>query len=439
MEFNTNYQGVNKQGLRYLILDGSRTKRIKIKFEIDNLEVITTKQSLSEGLPCHPTYGKLLSGVILKDKEGNEFKLIDKETPGRWNIEYLKDNIKCTRDTKSIVAGRVKHPTDGVPKIGQKYTTRSGEVEVISMKSSIDITVKFKDGSVTKTSANDLRKGVVGHPTSNLCIGQQFKTKSGWKYEVIKYVSPYEVHVKMQDNSIEIQEAARVHDGGFKPLNQPSVLDIGYIGHGKYTSLNKSKGEKFPKEIIGYWQRMLNRCYNPTEIIKDGTRNYIYVEIISEWFCLQHFTEWALTQPNWDLGFDLDKDLIGNGKEYSSSNCTFLPPNVNVFLSETKYKPVHNLPIGVQYIKPSTTGAKEGYVARCHTGETREYLGYFDHPMDAYYEYKKAKEKFARVLAEKYKNVLTNQSFDKWSNYELTTIYVEPIDNCILRNIVNNS
>ena len=93
-------------------------------------------------------------------------------------------------------------------------------------------------------------------------------------------------------------------------------------------------------------------------------------------------------QTNWNLGHDLDKDLLGDGTEYNPENCTFLPKDVNIFLAENWSKDKHDLPIGVQYIQPATKGSKEGYVARCHTDKGREYLGYFNDPMSAYFAYK---------------------------------------------------
>jgi hypothetical protein len=433
MDFQTGYTGTNKQGLTFKVTDGTFSKRTKIKFDIDGREVLTTRAYLKKGLPLHPTYGKLKVGDIFKDKAGNDFELTAKGERSSWFIRFLKDGVTCKRDTDAITSGTVKHPTDGIPKIGEKYKTLRGTVEVLEYRSTFDILVKFEDGSVTKTQAADLRKGVVGHPTSGLVLGKQMTTKSGWNYQVSKYISPYEVEVLMQDNSIEIVAAGRAKDGGFKPLNQPSVCGVGYVGHGRYSSGNKKEGEKLPDVIIAYWHRMLTRCYNPAEILKDGSRNYIFVEVAEPWFCLQNFAEWALSEPNWNKSFDLDKDLIGTGSEYSPTNCTFLPAEVNIFLSETKTKPVHNLPIGVNYLKPGTAGAKVGYVSRCHTGDKREYLGYFDEPMGAYFAYKKAKENFAKILAEKHKDALTKLAYEKLKNYTLDTIYVEALDNCVAR------
>lgn len=424
MKIIQGFVGTNKQGLTYKVLDAQRMHHIRIQFD-DGTEVTTTNTYLEMGLPLHPTKYRMLPGLLFTDKRGNEFELVEKINQFSWRIRFKKDGIECTRDTKAIKAGTVTHPTDGKAAVGNTYKTRHGRVTVIEVKSAIDVTVQFEDGSTTKTTASDLRKNLVGHPTSGLFIGQQLATNSNWNYTIEKYISPYEVHCRMQDGSLEIVTAKNAKFGGFKPVMQPSVCDVGYVGQGRFTSGIKVKGEDAPEKIYAYWHRMIGRCFNPNEIVKSTGRRYIFVSVNKEWFNFQNFAEWAIRQPNWNLGYELDKDLLGNGWEYSESNCTFLPADVNIFLSENWKKDVHDLPIGVNYLKPGTSGAKVGYVSRCHTAKGREYLGYFDDPMDAHYAYKKAKEAYARVLAEKYKDTLTKESYEKLSNFTLDKIYAD--------------
>lgn len=437
MDFATGYEGVNKQGLQYVVLDGKISKRTRVKFLLDDEEVLTTKAYLRIGLPMHPTFGKLLQGQIYKDRKGNEFELLDKAGPASWKIRFLKDGVECTRSNDSIRKGSVTHPTDNRPSLGQRYTTQAGYVTVIKINSAIDVVVQFDDGSITTTTTNQLNKGSVGHPTSGLTVGQEFCTNSGWKFKVIEYTSCHDVQIQFEDGSIESTDASDIIGGSIKPLNQPSVADVGYFGAGRFSSYAKVKGEKAPKEIYNYWTRMLHRCYNPEEIVKNNGRWYVYTEIEKSWFCFQNFAEWALTQPNWNIKHELDKDLLGTGFEYSAQSCTFLPAEVNIFLAEVKNKPVHDLPIGVQYIKPRTVGSKVGYVARCHTAKGREYLGYFDDPLEAHAAYKVAKEAYARVLADKFKDTLTTEAYEKLKTYELSQTYSPQLSSCVDRMLKN--
>lgn len=430
MDFCTGYVGKNKEGLYYKVIDGSISKRTKIKFLIDGTELVTTKAYLKAGLPTHPTVNKLVKGKVFNDRDGNEFELLEKVKDATWRIRFLKDGAECIRENKAIKSGRVKHPTDGIPVIGETYKVKRGIVKVIDFVNSNNVKVEFEDGVQTITSSSELRRGYVAHPYSDLFIGQKFKTNSGWNGEVIEYESPYKVLVKWQDGSTEYHPAAHIKNGGIKPLYQPSVAGVGYFGEGRFSSELKKNKEYAPKEILAYWTRMLNRCFNPKEVMKDTSRNYIFVSVHKDWFCFQNFAEWAIAQPNWNMGFDLDKDLIGDSLEYAPEKCTFLPSDVNSFLSEQWSKTTHDLPVGVQYIKPATSGAKEGYVARCHTENGREYLGYFDDPDTAHQVYKERKEAYAKYLAEKYKEVITKQAYTNLINYNVPRYFSKETFTC---------
>jgi len=434
--FIKGYRGVNKQGLGYEVIDDRLAKKTKIKFDIDNAEVVTTRHYLRTGLPAHPTYGKPQTGDLYKDNKGNTIELVAKEGPTTWRIRWHKDGAETTRELPAIKSGCVTHPKDGKVEVGQTWPTSSGmSVKVTEVRSAISVSVQFEDGSIVHTTASAVRLGNVGHPTSGFVIGHEFRTNSGWAGKVKQYKSCYEVQVEWQDGSSSWHDAGDIKNGSIKPLYQPSVAGVGYYGEGRFSNGLKKIGETPPEEIYAYWTRMLHRCYNPEEILKNRGRWYIYTEVHKDWFCFQNFAEWALSQPNWSMKYELDKDLIGTGWEYSSENCTFLPADVNIFLAETKNRPTHDLPIGVQYLKPGTKGAKIGYVARCCTENGREYLGYYDDPLDAYSIYKKTKESYAKRLAEKYRGTLSEQAYFALQNYELKTVYLTETSSCVDRMI----
>lgn len=423
MDFITGYRGVNKQGLTYEVIDGNIAKKTKIRFDIDGAEVITTRHYLRNGLPTHPTHGKMKCGDTFYDRKGNLFELLEKISGGSWKIRWLKDGVEAVRETKSIKSGSVRHPRDGKIEDGQIWESKHGKIKVLKYHNATKIDIQFEDGVLSTTTAQAIRNDNVGHPMSGLHIGQTFSTNSGWTGVVTKYNSCHDVEVLWQDGSIQHCQAGDIKSGSIKPLYQPSVAGVGYYGEGRFSNGLKMSGETPPTEIYNYWVRMINRCYNPEEILKNTGRRYIFVNICKEWFCFQNFAEWAILQPNWNLGHDLDKDLLGDGTEYNPENCTFLPKDINIFLAENWSKDKHDLPIGVQYIQPATKGSKEGYVARCHTDKGREYLGYFNDPMSAYFAYKNKKEEYARVLAEKFKDQITEASYNKLKNFELTVVY----------------
>lgn len=68
MEFTTGFNGTNKEGLDYEVVDGSRKHHIKIQFKLDGSEVTTTNIYLKRGLPLHPTFNKFFAGKKCKGK-----------------------------------------------------------------------------------------------------------------------------------------------------------------------------------------------------------------------------------------------------------------------------------------------------------------------------------------------------------------------------------
>lgn len=246
-------------------------------------------------------------------------------------------------------------------------------------------------------------------PKPSMKVGVEVLTNSGWKGVVTKYKDAHNVTVKWQDGSSSVHAAANLRSGGVKPLYQPSVFGVGYLGYGKYVYTTSCKRKEDWQEFVDervyfFWVKLLDRLFNA-----DGPRNRNYSEcsIVEEWLNFQNFALWAEDQPyKYFEDSCLDKDLLVKGnKVYGPETCCFLPNSVNVFISSS-YNKVSGLPEGVTVILPRVPNAKIGYVARCHFLGSREYLGYFDCPYEAGEVYYKRKLEAAEALAEKYKGLI---------------------------------
>lgn len=95
------------------------------------------------------------------------------------------------------------------------------------------------------------------------------------------------------------------------------------------------------------WQQMLRRCYSEEYLTKYPT--YIGVTVCDEWLTFSNFRAWMETQ-DWE-GKELDKDLLGTGKQYSPENCIFVTQELNKFLN-TRRKP--GKPLGAFLSKRKT-------------------------------------------------------------------------------------
>jgi len=418
-KYHLGYCGANRENLAYEIVYYKDNKNLVIKFSIDGTEVKTTGAYLTKGLPLHPTHSVPKTGDTFPCKDGDTVELLEYRCAAVCHVKWLSDGTTGFRSIIDLRKGVNKHPHNWKLKVGQVFKVGKGLVTVVAYNSATNVEVKFEDGSITKTTSSALKLGNVGHPSSGLVSGYEFETNSGWKGTVVDYKNCHEVVVKWQDGSTESHPASAILHGGIKPLYQPSVAGIGYFGEGRFVSKAKKGKESAPGVILDYWRRMITRCYNQEEVTKNKN-TYLNVEVCKDWLNFQNFAEWALMQPNWNLKNELDKDLFGNGSLYSPENCTFLPMEVNVFLADQYSRKVHDLPKGVQYIKPGVPNAKVGYVARCHTDKGREYLGYFDTPEQAFAAYKPVKEQYARILAERHKHQMTTAAYEKLMTFTIT-------------------
>lgn len=74
---------------------------------------------------------------------------------------------------------------------------------------------------------------------------------------------------------------------------------------------------------------MIERCYDPK--YQDRSPTYIGCSVDNEWLNFQNFAEWLTNHDYYNLGYDLDKDLLTKGsKIYSPLHCSLIPSEINV-------------------------------------------------------------------------------------------------------------
>lgn len=313
-------------------------------------------------------------------------------------------------------------------KVGDRFqTTRYGEIEVIAYRNARDVDVIFSDGTVQNAFAANIRKGSVGHPTSGILVGYKFVNGDGCIGEVVHYHDCHNIDVKWEDDIITSGHSATgVKRASITYPNFRSLSGVGYFGIGDYLPARGVISGSFNPRVYASWQRMITRCYNEREQMKSSCKAYIGVKVCDEWHCFQNFAKWAEDkQDKFVVGFDLDKDLFGDGWTYSPEVCTLLPSNLNGFLADRFSSKPSGLPDGVNVITPKKN-ATIGYVARCHVNGKREYLGFYKTPEEAGKVYAVTKIKEAKRLAEEYRHILTEREYEKLSNFTLEDINRKP-------------
>lgn len=223
--------------------------------------------------------------------------------------------------------------------------------------------------------------------------------------KIIRYNSYYDITVRFQDEYKFERDTtySNFKKGNVRNPYDKTVLDMGYLGVGKYLTQDETKENS--REYM-CWKHMIERCY--TEKHADIHRAYYGIcTICDEWLNFQTFAEWYdKNKYECDGRLHLDKDIRYPGnKIYSQETCLLVPQRINMLFINKSNK--RGLPNGI-------SECPEGYLAK-YNGKT---IGIYSTVEDAYYEQtKKKKEEIIRV-ANEYKSIMPKEVYDAILAYE---------------------
>lgn len=191
------------------------------------------------------------------------------------------------------------------------------------------------------------------------------------------------------------------------------------------------------------WKGMLRRCYGNQ--LKENP-SYLGCCTVDEcWHSFMSFKSWVEKQVQHDLWlseselpvkertvkFQLDKDLLGDGKLYSPDTCVLIPSKLNSVLSHQRDS-TKNLPLGVGWVE-----SRLKYRAYIMIENKYKSLGYYENPTLAHLAWQNAKcSNILRLLVEyekqpysdervviQFREVVTNILQDV-SNLRETTVFI---------------
>lgn len=423
--YDVGYKGEATTGELFEVVKYEDRKKITIRFEC-GMEKNTTSTLIKQGKVKYVKAAKKYEvGDIIYNKNCVEAEIIDIDRRrGRVKLKFNNGNIKSY--SIGSVGSREFTDEDIVKiKTGDKFNTNShGVVEVVAYINAHKVVIKFEDGVESTCQASSLRLGNIGHPMSGLHEGYRFTNGEGFSAEVIEYISPLNVKVRWDDGGITEAMAGNIKIGAVYYPNQKSICGVGYFGIGKYKPNKAGAGSNYKQRVYDSWQRMIRRCYDDKEQQKPSCKAYVGVKVCEEWHNFQNFAIWAEDKlDKFEKGWELDKDMFGDGWLYSPENCTMLPSKINWFLCDGYSNKASCLPEGVNIIEPKTRNSKVGYIARCHINGKREYLGFYNTPEQAGEVYRSVKEGEAKRLAEEYKHLLTEEQYNRMYNFKLEDIH----------------
>lgn len=179
--------------------------------------------------------------------------------------------------------------------------------------------------------------------------GLRTKSKTAGWFTVTSYINANKVLVQFEDTGTSVWTSKdRAVKGTVRDKNHPTIFGVGCIGIGKYKSRYGAKGPKTKEYQV--WENMIARCYYP-KTARYNAYGGQGVTVYKGWLNFQNFAEW-FTQ-NYREGQHLDKDILGDGKQYNPEVCRFVPQELNNLLVNNTINTgkVSALPVGVAISK----------------------------------------------------------------------------------------
>lgn len=160
------------------------------------------------------------------------------------------------------------------------------------------------------------------------------------------------------------------------------------------------------------WKHMIERCYNPNRL--KSHKAYDKTKVHKDLLSFMNFYNFVNSCCGFgNDGWNMDKDILGDGTCYSKDCIVFVPQEVNMFFVQN-LKRKYEGSIGIKYDKRSGR-----YCSSVKQGGKTVNLGTFDKPEDAQQAYCRAKEAYAKVLAEKWKGQIDERVYQRLLTFKV--------------------
>jgi hypothetical protein len=165
-------------------------------------------------------------------------------------------------------------------------------------------------------------------PLNDVYVGSTHETKQFGEVEVLSVTSALDVTVKFKNTGYIARglPSSRVRTGRIADPYHPFAAGLGYRGEGVYKV-------KDHRELYHRWSNMFRKIY--TSNTASTINAYGDCEVDKRWYNFQNYARWFYNQfRHPDESYDVDKDLkiLGN-RIYGPDTCLLIPSVLNTAIS----------------------------------------------------------------------------------------------------------
>ena len=296
--------------------------------------------------------------------------------------------------------------------LGLEFETKNnGKCFIIDYKKSKDVTVMFYDGYVVKTRMGNLQRGSVGK--GDICdwckVGTVFRTNFHGECEVVCYRTTSDIDVKFKDGTIINVRGSNLKKGVVKNPNTPKIFGVAT------NDLENCTDTK----LFKVWHSMIRRCYSdvyhknqPSYDDVTVQESWLKFSNFKKDIESLHFSDYCEKH-----NYEFDKDILSDGSRmYKLETISFVPKEINsAFINDIRFGKYKGWYVNSQgFFAPSTSGVMDEY--RKNLGFKTSYRT-SDEALNVYKTCKKLQlqdlaEKYKGMIDVRVYNKLINYDFE---------------------------
>ena len=228
---------------------------------------------------------------------------------------------------------------------------------------------------------------------------------------VLQYVKAVKVLIRHNDEHGHEMwtQADRIRKGAVRNPFSKHENGYSFTGYGYCHTIDS----KLRAIIYSLWRGMVQRTLSNTYSKKRKRNVYEQSTLCEEWYNFQVFCKFVYENKYYNVGYQLDKDLLVRGnKHYSPETCCFLPLELNGVIC-SDFENSNGLPLGVNT-------KYDYYEAAISYRGKRKRIGKYKTPEEASAAYVEAKEAYVKELALEWKDKIEPRAFEALMNW---TVY----------------